>query len=197
MLDNITISRDDATLASAIFESFCRIERRVSLAQRELGMPTFVESVETTCDRWLTAAFLFSVEIAKELDTLINWDNYSGVFTYEHLEAHGHLPTALCNSLPSALWNNTSCEAWYDMADNCRPSDKDWLRAAIKAWALANEVPLAEARPDSELSADGLSEKYLDQHPYYGRQAWKNEVQLGDTLKGYWDWVHHCIQTEA
>lgn len=46
---------------------------------------------------------------------------------------------------------------------------------------------------DTALTADQLADKYSPngdgEHPQHPRQDWCAEVAMGNTLRGYWDWV--------
>jgi hypothetical protein len=57
-------------------------------------------------------------------------------------------------------------------------------------------------RPDSELIAEELQEKYdtlsaegWGKHPYFTREDWQSDVAMGDTRLGYWPWVEHQIES--
>ena len=188
MQTDFNFTRGNAILASAVFESFCRIEKMDCHSRVFMRMDTFCEEAGTCYSRWLTAAFLFSLQIAEELDSMVDWDRVDGVFTYEHLEVRQGPNIRLCNSLPAALWGAMTLDRWADMAESATPCDKEWLRARIYAWAQANSVPLLPVVPDHEMGVAELEEKYGREHPVHTKAQWRDSVAAGYCL-GYWDWV--------
>ncbi|MDF9778986.1 hypothetical protein [Pseudomonas baetica] len=50
--------------------------------------------------------------------------------------------------------------------------------------------------PDSKLTSDQLRAKHEEagERACFTKQDWKDEVSNGETLRGYWDWVHAQIE---
>lgn len=196
MQTDFNFTRSDAVLASAIFESFCRIEKRDRESRTFLGMDTLYEEAGTCHSRWLTAAFLFSIQTAAELESLIDWDLVDGVFTYEHLETIEGPRVHNCRSLPAALWNAMSFERWADMSEGGDLCDREWLRTRICGWAQANDVPLVAVTLDKDMSSEALKEKYAPEHPDYPKSFWLGAVGRGYE-NGYWDYVRELASESA
>lgn len=66
-----------------------------------------------------------------------------------------------------------------------------WPSADIRSAILEAEFP-GSSDPESEISA--LESRWDDQHGWYGRDEWREDVGTGKTKQGYWDWVAKSIE---
>lgn len=55
------------------------------------------------------------------------------------------------------------------------------------ACALRSEDPMAVA-------IASLEARWGDEHDWYGREEWQQDVAAGNTKLGYWEWVQHSIE---
>ncbi len=198
-ITSMTITRGDAYLAAAIFESFARIERRDNDARRMTGADSLAEDIGTSFERWLGSAFLLSCEVAQALGEMVDWDEMAGVFTYEHLEADTSAVPAKDASLPATLWCAISLEGWHSLAESAGSADKSWLRGQIAAWAAKQNVPLIgfQVKPVAECSDEELAARFGGYHPVHTRNHWLTQTLHQNCDLGYWAWVRTQLAAPA
>lgn len=94
-------------------------------------------------------------------------------------------------------------ELHCDNSDNPRKIDEPakasrgdggrWVQGWM--WVGDDDMP-----GDDGLTADQLDDKYNPngggEHPKHTRSEWVGDVQIGITLRGYWDWVASTIEQE-
>lgn len=64
-------------------------------------------------------------------------------------------------------------------------------------------IPVTESCPEREMNSAQLQAKYdgladegrWGEHPRFTMEAWRAEVENGDTRVGYWNWVETMIET--
>lgn len=57
-----------------------------------------------------------------------------------------------------------------------------------------SEVTVDMAKLVLELPPPELAKIFGWEHPVQGRSVWRDEVQSGNTLLGYWEWVSHQLK---
>lgn len=65
-------------------------------------------------------------------------------------------------------------------------NEKPRLHDLLAAWAPAQDSTQAT-----------LEHQYGHEHPTYTREDWREDVRMGDTLRGYWDWVLSNMEMDA
>lgn len=74
----------------------------------------------------------------------------------------------------------------------------DWQSADIRAVILEAEFPGSSdpvpTKSPMEQAIEALQQRWGDEHGWYGRDEWREDVAQGNTKLGYWEWVQHAIE---
>ncbi|GBG14291.1 uncharacterized protein NMK_1857 [Novimethylophilus kurashikiensis] len=104
----------------------------------------------------------------------------------------------------AGFWNQTN--GWTELSEatpfsasikNATSSAKVFLPITAKQdakWvSLAEAAKLNQKSPMDE-AIEELQQRWYEEHGFYTRSDWKEEVARGDTKLGYWEWVVHAIE---
>lgn len=147
----------------------------------------------------LRIAFAAASKLAK-IEFVYGADGEAGVFVYDHLEpAFGDDQGDWSDdkSLPCFLLRNLGDNFWVQAAANW-DVNAGTLERQMGAWAsMTLEVYAGE---DRVLDVEQLEQKYSPkgggEHPAYARADWMMDVAGGETIMGYWQAVHHRLNSE-
>lgn len=99
-------------------------------------------------------------------------------------------------SLPAAL-----SDAWMQLVqvaceeNGLSVSDWNTLDVAQQKALLHREASSVDGTADSAINA--LQNTWGEEHPWYGRDEWRQDVADGNTKRGYWDWVMACVESNG
>ena len=115
---------------------------------------------------------------------------------------------------------------WHDGVDGCDCSFETFAAAVLDAWlrvskvaravqgirvatwaklSIARQAVLIEASLEQESDSPkelddaltALEAQWGNEHPWYGRDEWREDVSNGTTKRGYWEWVLACIEANG